>query len=85
MKKRIALIVVLAFAAVVILSGVALAQTTTGSQPGMPALFQNFLGKLATNLGIDQSKLENAIKQTQLQMVDEAVQQGKMTSSQAQK
>ncbi|MGB9825091.1 MAG: hypothetical protein ACPLRU_00305 [Desulfofundulus sp.] len=86
MKRKIALIVAVAFAAVALFTGVALAQNAAaGNRPGMPALVQDFLGKLAANLGIEQSKLTDAIKQTELQMVDEAVQQGKLTSDQAQK
>ncbi|MCS5697181.1 MULTISPECIES: Fis family transcriptional regulator [Desulfofundulus] len=84
MKRKVAVIIAVAFAAVALLSGVALAQTA-GDQSGVPAPFQVFLEKLAANLGVEQGKLMNAIKQTELQMVDEAVQQGKLTSDQAQK
>lgn len=85
MKRKILIsFVVLALTAV--FAGTALAQTTAAAgQPKMPALFQNFLAKLAANLGVDQSKLVDAVKQTELQMVDDAVQQGKITSDQAQK
>ncbi|MDQ0286623.1 CRISPR/Cas system-associated endoribonuclease Cas2 [Desulfofundulus luciae] len=86
MKRKVAVIIAIAFAAVALLSGVALAQNApAGNQSGVPAPFQVFLEKLAANLGVEQGKLMNAIKQTELQMVDEAVQQGKLTSDQAQK
>lgn len=87
MKKKIivAIVVVLALAALV-LPGMALAQNTTADQgQGKEQLFQTFVEKLAANLGIDAGKLLDAIKQTGLQMVDEAVQQGKLTSDQAEK
>ncbi|MBE3587629.1 MAG: Fis family transcriptional regulator [Thermoanaerobacteraceae bacterium] len=85
MKKKI-LIGFAALALVTLFVGVALAQTSTAAdQPKPPAFFQSFLEKLAANLGVDQTKLVDAVKQTELQMVDEAVQQGKMTSDQAQK
>ncbi|MCS5696558.1 Fis family transcriptional regulator [Desulfofundulus thermocisternus] len=84
MKRKVAVIIAVAFAAVALLSGVALAQTTQ-NQSGTPAPFQAFLEKLAANLGVGQDTLKEAIKQTELQMIDEAVQQGKMTSDQAAK
>ncbi|MGB9846961.1 MAG: hypothetical protein ACPLRH_05585, partial [Desulfotomaculales bacterium] len=87
MKKKLitALVVVLALAALVV-PGIALAQNTATDQAqGKEQLFQTFVEKLAANLGIDAGKLLDAIKQTGLQMVDEAVQQGKLNSDQAEK
>ncbi|MQL52364.1 Fis family transcriptional regulator [Desulfofundulus thermobenzoicus] len=85
MKKKI-VIALAALALVTLFVGAALAQTSTAAdQPKPPAFFQTFLEKLAANLGVDQTRLVDAVKQTELQMVDEAVQQGKMTSDQAQK
>lgn len=85
MKKKI-LIGLAVLTLMAVFAGAALAQTSTASsQPKMPMLFQTFLEKLAVNLGVEQSKLVDAVKQTELQMVDEVVQQGKVTSDQAQK
>ncbi len=43
------------------------------------------LNRLAANLGITPDKLKDAIKQTALQEVDQAVQDGRMTAEQAQR
>ena len=86
MKKKIVVLILAAFTLAALFAGVALAQTAPAAdQSKAPAFFQTFLEKLAANLGVDQSKLEDAVKQTELQIVDEAAQQGKMTSDQAQK
>lgn len=44
----------------------------------------DFLSKLAANLGIGQDQLTDAVKQTNLQLIDEAVAAGTMTEEQAQ-
>lgn len=86
MKKKIVLLTLAAFTLAALFAGVALAQTSPAAdQPKAPAFFQTFLEKLAANLGVEQSKLVDAVKQTELQIVDEAVEQGKLTSDQAQK
>lgn len=60
----------------------ALAQDDTG--PAAAGQFvQDFLEKLAIKLGVDKNKLADAVKQTELEMVDEAVQQGKLDSDRA--
>lgn len=82
MKKKIIVVVAVLALAALILPGIALAQ---GSTPAKGTFIQSFLEKLATNLGVEKTKLEEAIKQTELQMLDEAVQQGRLTSDQAQK
>lgn len=78
--------VIIAAAALVLVAalftGVALAQD---SAPSKGWFFQAFMEKLAANLGVDQGKLQEALKQTGLQMVDEAVQQGRLTTEQAEK
>lgn len=60
---------------------------TTDQQAGSPAatLYQDFVAKLAANLGIDQDELTTAIDATKQQMLDEAVQEGKITQEQADK
>ncbi len=86
MKKKIVLFTLVAFTLAALFAGVAMAQTSPAAdQSKVPAFFQAFLEKLAANLGVEQSKLVDAVKQTELQIVDEAVQQGKLTSDQAQK
>lgn len=56
-------------------SGASAANTATGT---------NFLSKLAANLGIGQDQLTSAVKQTNLQLIDETVAAGTMTADQAQ-
>ena len=55
------------------------AQTSPATNPA-----QDLLAKVAKNLGIDQAKLEAALKQAQIQTVDEAQQAGRLTTAQAQ-
>jgi predicted DNA-binding protein (UPF0251 family) len=87
-KKKIILVTLVAIVLVTLIAGIALAQAGDENSQGLngpPALFQAFLGKLAANLGIGQDKLQQAIRQAEQQMVDEAVQQGKITPEQAEK
>ena len=85
MKKKI-MIAVAALALVGLLAGVAVAQAASpADKGGAPAFFQTFLEKFAANLGVDKDKVSEALKQTQEQMIDEAVQEGKMTSDEAAK
>jgi len=49
------------------------------------ALPQTFLGKVATNLGIEEDTLVEAITQAQLQSIDEAVEQGLITEEEAER
>ncbi len=53
-------------------------QSTTAAAPQ-----QTFLGKTATNLGVDEARLIEAIAQARLQMIDQAVEQGRITQEQA--
>lgn len=81
-RKLVGIVVAAAVLATALFSGVALAQSDSSAACGP---LQTFLEKLAANLGIDQAKLTEAVKQTQLQMIDEDVQQGRLTSDQAEK
>lgn len=85
-KKTVALLLalclILAFAAPALADS---GQPAAPNSPKLPALFQSFLEKLAANLGVEQSKLVDAVKQTAKQLVDEAAQQGNLSSDQAQK
>ena len=67
------------------LSGTALAQTPPAGQTKPAGLAENFISKLAATLGITEDKLRGAIKDTQTQIVDEGVQQGKITEDNANK
>lgn len=63
--------------------GVALAQS--GTQAPGAALPQLFWSKLAAKLGIDQAKLQEAVKAAAGETVDEAVQQGLLPADKAQR
>jgi len=85
-KRKIFLATVAALVLTALFAGIALAQAAPDAdRPNAPALFQAFLDRFAANLGVDKEKVTEALKQTQLQMIDEAFQQGKMTSDQAEK
>ena len=75
--------------AVVILAGVvtgaAFANPDPSNNPAIGNLYQNFVSKFAANLGVDQDKVTAALDTTKKQMLDEAVQQGKLTQEQADK
>jgi uncharacterized protein YidB (DUF937 family) len=60
------------------------AQTPTPTTPTRQQVEQSFLSKVAANLGIDLSRLQAALKQAQLQTVDEQLQAGRITPEQAQ-
>ncbi|MGB9904963.1 MAG: hypothetical protein ACPLQO_09925 [Desulfotomaculales bacterium] len=86
MKKKVFLAVAVTLVLTVLFAGAALAQNATGTNAGkMPQLFQTFLEKFAANLGVDKDKVTEALKQTEEQMIDEAVAEGKMTQEQAAK
>ncbi len=89
LKKRGKLILIAAFAALLVvgsIAGVALAQTGTGTNPG-----KTLLARVATIVGVDQQKLQDAFNTAKREMRDEAlskrlqdlVSQGKMTQQQA--
>lgn len=64
--------------------GVAYAQTPTAT-PTRQQRAEDNLNKFAQNLGVDPAKVKEALKQTALQHIDEAVAAGRMTADQAQK
>lgn len=53
-------------------------QSTTSAAPQ-----QTFLSRVAANLGVDEATLTEAIAQARLQLIDEAVEQGRITQEQA--
>jgi hypothetical protein len=88
MSKRIKILV--GAAAVVLLISAFFATMTFAANPtatptpGTPqALAQEFMSKLAGKLGIGQDKLQTAVKDTQKEIIDEQVLQGKITQQQA--
>lgn len=60
-------------------TGLVLAQDGDGPGSGI----SSFISKLAENLGITEEELDAAIDETQLEIVDEAVAEGKLTEDQA--
>ncbi|MEW6275697.1 MAG: DUF2680 domain-containing protein [Bacillota bacterium] len=86
MKRKIFLAAVATFVLTALFAGIALAQNASGANTDkVPQFFQTFLEKFAVNLGVDKDKVTEALKQTQQQMIDEAVAEGKMTQDQAAK
>lgn len=67
------------------MAGAAFANPDRPQNAGLDNLYQNFVSKLAANLGVDQDKITAAIDATKKQMLNEAVQQGKLTQEQADK
>jgi len=86
MSVKKVLLMLVALALVGVFAGAALAQdATTPKRPDAkaPAYFQSFLEKFASILGVDKDKVVAAAKEAGKQVVDEAVQQGRMTPEQA--
>ncbi|MGB9867582.1 MAG: hypothetical protein ACPLPR_06735 [Bacillota bacterium] len=76
----LALLLVLAFVGV----GTALAQTTASTNPRQ-TLWQLFKSKLAANLGIDETRLDQAFKGAAGEALDAAVDQGLIAKEKAEK
>lgn len=66
-------------------TGTAFATTDNGADSSMANLYEDFVAKLANNLGMDQDKVSAALDATKQQMLDEAVKQGRITQEQADK
>ncbi len=78
----------LVIAAVLALAGTAVAfvaAQTDGEGEPAPGEHPNFVGRLAENLGISQEELEQAIRQTAVDLVDEAVAEGRISEEKASK
>lgn len=67
------------------IAGVSYASDDRANPPNVEAMCQNFVSKLATNLGMDESAVTTALDTTKRQMIDEAVQKGSITQEQADK
>jgi len=65
------------------IAGVSYASDDKANPPNVEAVYQNFVSKLAINLGMDESALKTALDATKRQMIDEAVQKGAITQEQA--
>ncbi|HUW64534.1 MAG TPA: DUF2680 domain-containing protein [Spirochaetia bacterium] len=83
-KWRTGVIVLAVVVLVGSIAGVALANTPP-SQGSATSVYQDFVAKLATNLGLSQVTVTSALKTTDQQMLAEAVAQGKLTQAQADK
>jgi len=87
MRKRV-LLAVVTLALLGVFAGAALAQTPPAQNrlgTDMPALFQTFLDRFASILGVDKDRIVAAAKEAGKQTVDEAVRQGKITAEQAER
>jgi len=67
------------------IAGVAFADSNTQSIPDQSKnqFYQEFISDFATNLGVSEDRVTAALEATKKQMVQEAVQQGKITQAQA--
>jgi hypothetical protein len=65
-------------------AGQALAQAGPGDEEA-PPLQEEFLGRVAEKLGVPVEELEEAIRSTELEMLDEAVEQGRIRPERAER
>lgn len=84
-KRRFAGILVMVLISALAVTGVATAAPNPQADTAKTGHFQDFLAKFAVNLGVDQDKVVAAFDATKKQMLDEAVQQGRLTQDQADK
>lgn len=71
----------IASVAIIVLAGAAVGLVSAQTDSEVPG--SDFVSRLAEKLGISQDELEKAIDETQLDMVDEAVAQDRLTEQQA--
>lgn len=67
----------------VALVGWVMAQGSGDQSESSEAPQQSFLSRVAANLSLDEATLREAIAQARLQLIDEAVEQGRITQEQA--
>lgn len=84
-KRRVAGYLLVALLLTGALAGYAFAQPGQQGSTSGQAIFQDFVARFAANLGVDQDKVNSAFESTKKQMLDEAVQQGRLTREQADK
>jgi len=66
------------------MTGIAFAGTESDKdKPDVAAMYQTFIAKFADNLGVTEDEVEQALKDTQLQMIEDAVENGTLTQEQA--
>lgn len=75
----------LILAATVVTLSLAAVAATGAAADGADGPFSGFLGKVAEKLGVSQEQLETAIQEVQLETIDEAVAEGRITEEQADK
>ncbi|KJS16890.1 MAG: hypothetical protein VR69_07810 [Peptococcaceae bacterium BRH_c4b] len=64
------------------MTGLAFAGTDT-DKPDRAAMYQSFISNFADNLGVTEDEVTAALEETQLQMIEEAVEEGTLTQEQA--
>ncbi len=64
-------------------AGISHAADETVNRPDVEAMCQDYVSKLAANLGMDEGAVKTALETTKRQMIDEAVQKGTLTQEQA--
>jgi len=84
-KWRVAGILLVVVILTGVVAGAAFAGSTKADQSKGGALYDSFVSKLAANLGLEQDKVSAALDATKKQVLDEAVQQGKLTQERADK
>lgn len=84
-KWRFGSILLVVFILAGAMSGIAFADTITDKpdMPDMTAMYQDFVSKFADNLGVSEDEVTAALEETQIQMIDEAVEEGTLTQEQA--
>ncbi|MHB8986148.1 MAG: DUF2680 domain-containing protein, partial [Eubacteriales bacterium] len=84
-KRRVAGYLLVALLLTGSVAGYAFAQSGPQGSGSGQTLFQDFVARFATNLGVNQDQVLSAFESTKKQMLDEAVQQGRLTREQADK
>ncbi|MCL6477689.1 MAG: Fis family transcriptional regulator [Peptococcaceae bacterium] len=69
------------------LTGMAFANSDQNQtdKPDFTAVYQSFISKFAANLGVSEDQVKEALNATKKQMLEEAVEQGRLTQEQADK
>jgi hypothetical protein len=60
-----------------------IAVADAGAQQGSDGPVRNFIGRVAEKLGVSEDELSNAVKEVELEMIDEALAEGRITEEQA--
>jgi len=90
-KWRIGAVLLAVVVVMGVMSGIAFADNSSNNannppdKPDMTAMCQNFISEFAENLGVTEDEVKEALKETQLQMIEDAVAAGTITQDQADK